>query len=81
MKKTQKILALSLGSLLAVSVFAACNGTKPEGGTAPEAGYYGRICYDNLNADYVSAADSQIAVSGKVSDLVGIDADGKEVSA
>lgn len=85
MKKAQKALALSLGSLLAVSLFAACNDKKPDEGKkddpAEGVSYYGRICYDNLNANYLSAADTQVKVSGTVSELSGIDADGKKVAA
>ncbi len=56
MKQTGKVLALVLGSCFALSALAAC------GGSAEAADY--RICYDNLGAGYLDAAETSVEVKG-----------------
>lgn len=57
MKKTCKAVALLLGSLFALSAFAAC---ADKGG---EAGDY-RICYDNLGGGYLDESVTKVEVKG-----------------
>lgn len=57
MKKTCKAVALLLGSLFALSAFAACT---DKGG---EAGDY-RICYDNLGGGYLDESVTKVEVKG-----------------
>ncbi len=65
MRKTQGILALALGSVLALGMFAGC-GDKGDYEQLPEAT---RICYDNLPDDGISiaAADTVCEVKGATS--------------
>ena len=57
MKKTCKAVALLLGSLFALSAFAACT---DKGG---EAGDY-RICYDNLGGGYLDESVTKVEAKG-----------------
>ena len=82
MRKTQKIIALALGSVMSFALFAGCGGTKGDPYVA--SALSARICYDNLNAGYVEEADTQYTLELKkeVSDIVvtAKDAEGKDVS-
>ena len=82
MRKTQKIIALALGSVMSLAMFAGCRGD--EGDPYVASALSARICYDNLNAGYVEEEDTQYTLELKkeVSDIVvtAKDADGKDVS-
>ena len=60
MKKTVKVLALTLGALLAASTLAAC---KKEGDLG-EVKWAAQICYDNLPGDGISVAGTTLKVEG-----------------
>ena len=80
MRKLHHVAVVAISSLFAVSMLAAC-GEKP----APSGkdGFFARICYDNLNAaeSYLDEADTQVTVSGNVSNIKAKDASGDSVSA
>ncbi len=75
MKKLQGILAISLGSLLAFSLFAGCGGSKADDRTAA------RICFDNLPDDGIEIAeeDKTLAIDG-VTSRTEYGADGEAVA-
>ncbi len=73
MKTTQKVFALAIGSVMALSLFAGCGGSEK----TPTAA---RICYDNLDTGYVSAADTTYTLKN-VTSMTAVDGDGKEVDA
>lgn len=82
MKRNGKVFALALGTLMAVSVFAACGGGQEEpdddvGGVSVASA---RICYDNLGKGYVSEADKQAVVKG-ATNLKAYNAEGDSVPA
>lgn len=71
MKRYCKLLALALGSVMALSLFAACgegNNDKGDGGdgtpVAADNAITKRICYDNLGGGYVNEADTKVTVKG-----------------
>lgn len=87
MKNYQKILALAMGSVMALSLFAACGEKvvepieqeEPASARVSDNGY-ARICYDNLGLGYISEADTQIVVKGATITKVR-DGDGNTVDA
>ncbi len=72
MKKKYKILALALGSVMAIASLAACGkneggGDEPTPPTPPtQTPLSARLCYDNLPDDgiAISAADTQVKIEG-----------------
>lgn len=75
MKKYQKLCALALGSVLAVSLLAACgkeNNPPAENVSAV------RICYDNLNGGFINEWETKASVPD-AKNLIGYDADGSRV--
>ena len=64
MKKVRSILALSIGSLMAISALAACKPKEVEEST--EAATWGaQICYDNLDDDItLDAAQTTVTIEG-----------------
>ncbi len=65
MRRTVKILAIAVGSLLAVSALAACadENNNPDGSAEK---LFARICYDNLENDGIdiAEADTKISIPG-----------------
>ena len=80
MNKTKKLFALALGSVFAVAALAACKPEQPDdGGTDGASAVPYRLVYDNLNAGYVDASYTELALEGI--ELVGaFDAEGYSVS-
>lgn len=83
-KKTQKILAVALGSLLSLSLFAACGG-ETQGDAYVKSALADKICYDNLSSGYIDVADTQYQLELKkdVAQIAvsAVDSTGKEVDA
>ncbi len=78
MRKTQGILALALGSVMALAAFAGC-GEKGDYEQLPEAT---RICYDNLPDDGISIATEDTTCEVKnATSVKEYGLDGKEVTA
>lgn len=73
MKITQKISALAIGSVMALSLLAGCGGSSEEVTAA-------RICYDNLGLGYITAADSTYELD-KVESMTAVDGNGNTVEA
>ncbi|MDE7158763.1 MAG: family 43 glycosylhydrolase, partial [Clostridiales bacterium] len=74
-KRLQKLMTLAIGSLLAVSILAACTG-EPEVPEVNAADISYRICYDNLSAGYVKDYDTQVAIQN-AKELRAVGTDGK----
>lgn len=84
MKKTNRILAVTLGSLMTIALFAGCN-QNTEGDPYVASETSTRICYDNLGANYVAVSDTQyrLELKQKVDEVevIETDASGNAVTA
>ena len=80
MKKVRSILALSLGSLLAVSALAACK-PKEIAESTEEASWGAQICYDNLDDDItLDEAYTSITIEDGAYHITARSADDSKVS-
>lgn len=79
MKRSVKIVALALGSLLMAATFAACGG-KGNTPTAPTSFASARICYDNLGgaSSYLAEKNTKAVAKG-ATDIVGYNKEGTKV--
>lgn len=79
MKKYHKLLAVALGSVLALSALVACGDNNDDTSTAADNAITKRICFDNLGGGYVNEADTKVAVKG-ATQIKGYDLGGNAVS-